>query len=127
MLSLVMPKDVWHPLVIRAVAIENKGIEELVLTVKKFEKHFESSGKRKRKHMEHWKSRLVELLESRLIERALGGPGGEARLTELAEEVAERKKDPFTAGNENFNTKGPGRVGRKGKGGRRIRTGKRER
>ncbi|HKE34178.1 MAG TPA: methylmalonyl Co-A mutase-associated GTPase MeaB [Candidatus Acidoferrum sp.] len=100
MLSLVMPKDVWHPPVIRTVATENKGIEELALTVKKFEKHFESSGKRKRKHMEHWKSRLVELLESRLIERALGGPGGEARLTELAEEVAERKKDPFTAVNE---------------------------
>src|SRR5215813_13707034 len=100
MLSLVMPKDVWHPPVIRTVATENKGIEELALTVKKFEKHFESSGKCKRKHMEHWKSRLVELLESRLIERALGGPGGEARLTELAEEVAERKKDPFTAVNE---------------------------
>src|SRR5215471_10429074 len=57
MLSLVMPKDVWHPPVIRTVATENKGIEELALTVKKFEKHFESSGKRKRKHMEHWKSR----------------------------------------------------------------------
>ena len=42
----------------------------------------------------------MKLLESQLIERALGGPGSEARLTELAEEVAERKKDPFTAMNE---------------------------
>jgi hypothetical protein len=58
------------------------------------------SRERKRKHVEHWKNRLVELLESRLIERALGGAGGEARLTELAGEVAERKKDPFTAVNE---------------------------
>jgi LAO/AO transport system kinase len=100
MLSLVMPRDGWHPPVVRAVATENKGIEELALAVKKFEKHFEASGERKRKHMEHWKNRLVELLESRLMERALGGPEGEARLVELAEEVAERKKDPFTAVNE---------------------------
>ena len=42
----------------------------------------------------------TSLLESRLVERALGGAGGEARLTALAEEVAERKKDPFTAVNE---------------------------
>src|SRR5215467_9228192 len=100
MLSLVIPRDGWHPPVIRTVATENKGIEALALAVKKFEKHFESSGERKRKHVEHWKNRLVELLESRLMERALGGTGGETRLTELAEEVAERKKDPFRAVNE---------------------------
>lgn len=100
MLSLVMPRDGWHPPVVRTVATENKGIEELALAVQKFQKHFESSGERKRKRLEHWKNRLVELLESRLMERALGGAGGEAQLTELAEEVAGRKKDPFTAVNE---------------------------
>src|SRR5215468_6396368 len=100
MLSLVMPRDGWHPPVVRTVATENKGIEELALAVKKFEKHFESSGKRKRKHMEHWKSRLIEMLESRLIERAVGGAAGEARLAELAAKVADRKLDPFTAVNE---------------------------
>src|ERR1700739_275211 len=77
MLSLVMPRDGWQPPVIRTVATENKGMEELAEAVKKFEKHFEVSGERKRKHMEHWKKRLVELLESRLLERALGGPQGE--------------------------------------------------
>lgn len=100
MLSLAMPRDGWHPPVVRTVATENKGIEELALAVQKFQKHFESSGERKRKRLEHWKNRLVELLESRLMERALGGAGGDARLTELAEEVAGRKKDPFTAVNE---------------------------
>jgi hypothetical protein len=68
--------------------------------VGKFQKHFESSRERRRKHVEHWKNRLIELLESRLLERALGGAGGEACLAELAGEVADRKKDPFTAVNE---------------------------
>ena len=100
MLSLVMPRDGWHPPVIRAVATENKGIQALAETVGKFRKHFETSGERERKHVEHWKLRLVELIESRLLERVLGGPGGEARLAELAAAVAARKKDPFTAVNE---------------------------
>lgn len=100
MLSLAMPREGWQPPVIRTIATENQGIAELAAAVKKFEKHFEVSGERKRKHLEHWKKRLVELLESRLLERALGGSEGEARLAELAGEVAERKKDPFTAVNE---------------------------
>ena len=100
MLSLAMSRDGWQPPVIRTVATENQGIVELAAAVKRFERHFETSGERKRKHLEHWKKRLVELLESRLLERALGGPEGQARLTELAGEVAERKKDPFTAVSE---------------------------
>jgi LAO/AO transport system kinase len=106
MLSLVMPRDGWHPPVVRTVATENKGIEELGETVEKFRKHFEVSGERRRKHVEHWKNRLIELLESRLLERALAGAGGEARLAQLATEVAERKKDPFTAVNEILKSSG---------------------
>src|SRR5260221_466726 len=108
MMSLVMPRDGWHSPVVRTVASENKGIEELAAMVGKFQKHFESSGERRRKHVEHWKNRLVELLESRLLERALGGADGDARLAELAGEVADRKKDPFTAVNEILKKSGLG-------------------
>jgi len=100
MLSLVMPRDGWHPPVVRTVASENKGIDLLAATIVKFRSHFESSGERRRKHVEHWKHRLIELVESRLLQKALGGSGGEARLTALAAEVADRKKDPFAAVNE---------------------------
>jgi GTPase len=100
MMSLVMPRDGWHPPIVRTVATENQGIDNLAETIAKFRKHFESSGERHRKHVAHWKKRLLEMLEMRLLERVLGGPGGEARLTELAEKVAARKIDPFAAVNE---------------------------
>lgn len=103
MLSLVMPRDGWHPPVVRTVAIENRGIDQLADTVEKFRKHFESSGIRHQKHVEHWKNRLIEMLESRLLEKVLGGKGGEARLAALAEAVADRKKDPFSAVSELLN------------------------
>jgi LAO/AO transport system kinase len=100
MLSLVMPRDGWHPPVIRTVATENRGVQELAETVEKFRKHFESSGERRKKHIEHWQNRLIEMLESRLLERVLGGAQGEEKLRALATAVAERKKDPFTAVSE---------------------------
>jgi LAO/AO transport system kinase len=97
MLSMVMPRDGWHPPVVRTVATENKGIDTLAGMIGKFQKHFEASGERQRKHVEHWKKRLLELLESRLLEKVLGGADGQSLLEELASEVAQRKKDPFAA------------------------------
>jgi len=85
---------------VRTVASESKGIDALAEAIGKFRKHFEASGERERKHVEHWKRRLLGLIESRLVERVLGGAGGDARLAEMAREVAGRKKDPFTAVNE---------------------------
>ena len=103
MLALVAPRDGWHPPVVRTVATENRGIDQLADTIGKFRKHFESSGIRQKKHVEHWKNRLIEMLESRLLEKVLGGKGGEARLAELAAAVSERKKDPFSTVNEILN------------------------
>ena len=103
MLSLVTPRDGWHPPVIRTVATENRGIDQLACMIEKFRKHFEATGLRQNKRIEHWKNRLIEMLESRLLEKVLGGKGGEAHLTELAAAVADRKKDPFSAVNEILN------------------------
>ncbi len=97
MLSLVMPQHGWHPAVVRTVASENRDIDTLAETITKFRVHFASRPERQKKHVEHWKKRLVELLESRLLESAVGGGAGEAQLEKLAHEVAERRKDPFTA------------------------------
>jgi LAO/AO transport system kinase len=97
MLSLVMPRDGWHPPVIRTVATENRGIDELAATIEKFRKHFESTGQREKKQIDHWQSRLIEMLESRLLERILPGKEGEQRLRKQAAAVAARKQDPFSA------------------------------
>src|SRR5246500_1055766 len=50
MLSLVMPREGWHPPIIRTVATENSGIDTLAAAIEKFRKHFESSSQREKKH-----------------------------------------------------------------------------
>jgi LAO/AO transport system kinase len=96
-LAFIMPRDGWQPQVVRTIASENKGIDVLAAKIAEFRVHFEKSGERRRKHIEHWKQRLLELLESRLLQKTLGGQHGQVRLAKLAAEVADRKKDPFTA------------------------------
>jgi LAO/AO transport system kinase len=100
MLALVMPRDGWHPPVLRTIATDNQGIEALVAAIAKFRALFESGSERSRKHAEHWRNRLLELLEARILDRVLHAAGGEAALNQLASDVAERRKDPFTAVSE---------------------------
>lgn len=100
MLEIAPAADGWHPPVVRTVAIEDKGIEGLAEQVAAFRKHFEASGRREAKRRAYWKLRLLDLLQSRLVERAIGGAAGEARLEELAAAVAARMLDPFAAVDE---------------------------
>src|SRR5260370_2203141 len=55
MLSLVMPRDGWHPPVLRTVATENKGIDVLAETIARLRIQFKTSGERQGKHVEHWR------------------------------------------------------------------------
>jgi LAO/AO transport system kinase len=88
--------NVWQPPVIRTTATEGKGIAELAEAIEKFRAERERSGEQEAKVLEYWKQRLVHLLETQVLTRALGGEGQRA-LESLASEVAQRKKNPYTA------------------------------
>ncbi len=100
MLQLAPARDAWRPAVVRTVATENKGVDELARAIAGFRKQLQASQERRAKRIAHWKQRLIELLEARLLERVLGHARGEQALEELAAEVAERKKDPYAAVSE---------------------------
>ena len=84
------------PAIIRTTATEGKGIGELAGAIERFRAERERSGEQRAKVLEYWKQRLLLLLETQLLDRALGGDGRRA-LESLASEVAERKKNPYTA------------------------------
>jgi LAO/AO transport system kinase len=86
----------WKPPVIRTTATEGKGIDALADAIESFRHERERSGEQRAKILEYWKQRLVLLLETQLLARALGGEGQRV-LESLASEVAERKKSPYTA------------------------------
>jgi len=99
-LELVPDRSGWKPPVVRTVATENKGVDELARQIALFRAHFENRPDRPARELAYWKEWLLRLLEKRLVERALRDGISETQFDQLAAEVASRKKDPYAAVNE---------------------------
>jgi LAO/AO transport system kinase len=96
MLSIAPERGGWRPPIVKTIASESKGIGELAAAIEKLREHQGAEVNRRAKKVEYWKHRLAEMLEQQLYARAMRG-SGEEKLRELAEEVAERRKDPYGA------------------------------
>jgi LAO/AO transport system kinase len=97
MLQIEPERHGWRPEIVRTVANEGKGIEQLLAAIERFRNHAQTTPEWRRRETDHWHRRLVEMLESRLLEQLLASPGSEARLEALAQQVAQRKTDPYSA------------------------------
>src|SRR5262245_7383648 len=97
LLSLAHRPDFWNPPIVKTIATENKGIEDLSAAIesyRSFQKENDASLTRK-KAIARW--RLLELLQERLLSDLLGRNGTEERLQQLAERVAAKETDLYTA------------------------------
>jgi LAO/AO transport system kinase len=94
-LSIVPARDGWKAPIIRTVATEAKGVAELAAEIEKFRAHFTSPDERRKREASLWRLRLEQLLAARLVGQIVRKE--EKLITRLAEEVAERKKDPYAA------------------------------
>jgi LAO/AO transport system kinase len=97
LLSLSAREDGWHPPIIKTIATENKGIEELAVAIESYrEFHFKSElGTNRRRAIARW--RILELLRERLLARTLESNSASETLERLADEVATRQRDPYSA------------------------------
>ena len=100
MLELAPERDGWRPRIIRTVATENSGVDELASAIQQYRQDFSDSEGQEEKKIEHWKQKLVALAENLFSRRAISDGPGEALLESLAREVAGRKKDPYAAARE---------------------------
>ena len=108
LLSLAERPDRWEPPIVKTVATENRGLEDLAAAVERyheFQKRAEGAGARRRS-VARW--RILELLRERLLARALEAEGADAQLDVLALEVADRRRDPYTAVEEFIAAGAPG-------------------
>jgi LAO/AO transport system kinase len=99
-LSIVPEREGWKPPIVRTIATENKGVDELARQISLFRAHFDQAQERRAREIIHWKEWLLRLLENRLMERVVGAHMNEAQFDALAAEVAARRKDPYAAVNE---------------------------
>jgi len=100
MLSIVPERAGWRAPVIRTVATENKGIAQLAEAIQQFRDHLERSGQLQARKIANWKRRLLDLLESRFLDRVVARGIGEQGLESAAADIAARRRDPYQAVNE---------------------------
>jgi LAO/AO transport system kinase len=93
--SLATRSDGWTPPIIKTVASQSVGIEELAEAVAKYREYLQKQNLAMDKSVENWQERLVEMLRDAMLDKARQhlADGG---LRQYAAEVAEHKRDPYT-------------------------------
>jgi GTPase len=100
MLSLAQRSDGWQPPVIKTVATEGRGIDELVNTIAECSSFLQKSGVRREKKKEAAKQRLLTLLEERLVEMTVRQAFPNGELNKIVEQIANRQQDPYSVVDE---------------------------
>lgn len=100
LLSLATRGDEWQPPIVKTVAIENRGLDDLAGAIeecRQFQQQAPTSINRKQA-VAKW--RIIELLRERTVAEVLARGGSAAKLDELAIQVATKQKDPYSAVDE---------------------------
>lgn len=103
LLSLAHRPDFWNSPIVKTVATDGKGIEDLSKAIEsydEFQKNGGASLERKRS-IARW--RLLELLRETLLRKTLSADGTSERLENLVSAIAEKKRDPYSAVEELLN------------------------
>jgi GTPase len=95
MQSLEMRKDGWTPPIVKTVASEGIGTEELAAAIADYEAYLKKENLAQKKNIENWQERLVEMLRDAMLEKARAQMDGNS-LQRYAAEIAEHKRDPYT-------------------------------
>ena len=100
LLSLATREDAWEPPIIKTVATEGTGIQQLAAAVEQYREFNSkaSSSDGRRRAIARW--RILELLRERLVLQTLGKDSASEKLDRLAGEVATRQRDPYSAVDE---------------------------
>jgi LAO/AO transport system kinase len=96
LLSLAHRPDMWMPPIIKTIATENKGVEDLSTAITSyFEYQKQENGIVRKTAIARW--RLMELLQDRLLADLMSHNGTDEKLDKLAADVAEKRIDPYSA------------------------------
>lgn len=96
LLSLAHRPDYWQPPIIKTVATENKGIEDLAKAIESYYDFQKQTPKGQERRVAVARWRVTELLREQLLARALQSKGIADKFELLIADVAERKRDPYS-------------------------------
>ena len=96
LLSLAHRPDFWNPPIVKTIATENKGIEDLAKAIESYYE-FQKTGENLERRRAIAKWRLLELLQEKLLADVLSRNGSAEKIERLAQEIAEKRNNPYSA------------------------------
>jgi LAO/AO transport system kinase len=100
LLAMSSRPDYWKPAVVRTVASDGQGITECTNAVEKYRAFLQTSPFQRNRSVQIQRDRLLEVIRSQILQKLMLKDGIVERLEELAQKVADRRIDPFTAAEE---------------------------
>ena len=99
LLSL-LPNRAWVPPIVKLIATENVGIDELVQACDDHWEHLTTSGRLREQREERARHQILTLARARLLAGLMHDTGRSERLDELVRAIAAGELDPHTAARE---------------------------
>ena len=100
LLAISQRADGWVPPVLKTVATEGAGVEELLAAIERYRGFLDSAGLAEQKARQNWRQRLLALLRERLLNRVVVETLDNGLLDEYAARVAARQVDPYSVVDE---------------------------
>jgi LAO/AO transport system kinase len=85
----------WTPPIVKTVASEGRGIEDLVAALRQWETYQQAGNHERVRQRQNWEGRLIAMLRDALLEKALDRMPGDA-LARYAAEITAHQRDPYT-------------------------------
>jgi LAO/AO transport system kinase len=95
MQSLSIRADQWTPPIVKTVATDGRGIQELADAIAAYESHQKKLGLSSQRKVQNWEVRLLEMLRDILLQQA-NAAMADGELSQLATQIAEHKRDPYS-------------------------------
>lgn len=92
--------DQWRPPVVQTVSVQNKGLDQLWELLLEHKSFMEKSGKLEIVRLDRVKRELTDQVEYLVKNNFWEQVKEEIKLEQLIEEIAKRKKDPYSAASE---------------------------
>ena len=96
MQTLAVRKDKWTPPIVKTVASNGTGIDELVQAIESYRVYLEQSDRARARRIENWRGRIAEMLRDALFQRVLSHYLSDREAVRLATDVVEHKRDPYS-------------------------------
>jgi LAO/AO transport system kinase len=100
MLSLAHRPDGWQPIIVKTVATEGQGIDELIEAVQQCQTFLQNSPARLEKKKDAARQRLITLLQERLLKTTVEKALPDGKFDSIVEQIANRQQDPYSVVDE---------------------------